>query len=131
MSEELKSVISDREYYKYTELAVRHEKEGDFAVFEKGKFVDKTPNTFQPDKFDYIFEVGDKEHVLNTCGHLNWQMSKIPKGSIVTPVYKGKKVLEDGKMKGKEAHQWDMKFKAPDVMPAESAQDVDEEDMPF
>jgi hypothetical protein len=130
MSDEMKSVISDRQYYKYTELAERHKTEGDFAVFEMGKFVDKQKNTFQTDKFDYIFEVGEKEHVLNTCGHLNFQMSKIPVGSIVTPIYKGKKLLEDGKMKGKEAHQWEVKFKAPATTP-EPAQDVAEEDIPF
>ena len=129
---EMTSVVSDRVYYKYTELAAQHESDGDFPVFEKAEYVSSQPNTFNPDKNDWIFKVDGKEHVLNSCGHLNYQMGQIPVGSLVTPIYKGKKVLEDGQMKGKPAHQFDVKFAAP-IEPKEfkPAQDVAEEDMPF
>lgn len=114
MSEEMKSVISNRKFYKYTELFEKHGKDGDFSPFEKGIFVGKEPNKFNEDRHDWIFEVNNEEHVLNTCGHLDWQMSKLKEGTVVTPIYKGKLLLTQGKMEGKEAHQWDIQFKVPE-----------------
>lgn len=106
----MESVIKSRTFYKYKELNKRHKEEGDFPIFESGVFVKGEPNKFKPEKNDWVFNVEGEEHVLNSAGHLNWQMSNIEKGWKVTPVYKGKIVLETGQMAGKEAHQFDVQF---------------------
>ena len=108
---EMKSVIASRKFYKYTELFERFEKEGPVTVLEKATFLGGEPNKFNPDKNDWIFDLNNEEHVLNSCGHLNWQMGKLGEGDLVTAIYLGKTEIEQGQMKGKMAHQWDIKFK--------------------
>lgn len=132
---ELKSVISDRQYYSYNDLFERHKKEGDFEVVKKATFIEGVANRFQPQNNDWVFEMDGKEHVLNSCGHLNFQMSKVKEGSFVTAIYKGKAKVEQGPMKGKEAHQWDVKYALnPDYVAApKKVQEVetDSDDVPF
>lgn len=127
--DDMQSATSERVYYKYSDLQMGFEADGEFAVFEKGTYVAAEPNTFRPEVKDHIFLVDGKEHVLNACGHLTWQMTKVKLGDIVTPIYKGKKELTEGKMKGKSAHQWEVKFKAMNATP--SAREVPEDSIPF
>lgn len=131
---DMKSVISNRKFYKYTELFEQHQKDGDFKVIEGAVYVGKEPNKFNEEKSDYIFEKDNVEHVLNTCGHLTWQMNKLEQGDLVTAIYKGKQELTQGKFAGKSAHQWDIQFKRPEDKPklVMKALDKDETaDVPF
>lgn len=138
MSDDMKPVISNRSYYRNKELAERHKEEGDITVLEKATFLGSEPNKFDPSKNDWIFDLNDQEHVLNTSGHLNWQMGKISEGDLVTVIYKGTEIMQQGQMKGKEAHQWDVRFKkhpdnemAPKVVTRKAEPAADSSDIPF
>lgn len=107
MSEELREVGGGNQvYYKYTDLYKKFKKDGEVTVLEKAKFLGTQENNFNADKADFLFYLDGQEHVLNSCGHLAFKMSKVNEGDLVTAIYAGKEKLQDGKYSGTEAHQW-------------------------
>lgn len=99
-------VIAKRTYHPYKDLFPQFEEDGPVTVFEKAEYIGTSPNQFDDTKPNFAFRVGDDEHILNACGHLNYQMDQVARGDLVTAVYLGKEKLTDGKFKGKESHQW-------------------------
>jgi hypothetical protein len=88
---------SNRRYVKPAELADL-DVLGVYRATEEGKF---GPNHI-------ITTDSGEELVINGFGSLNSQMLKVSAGETIKLVYKGKKKIEEGAMKGKEAHSVDV-----------------------
>ena len=92
-------ISSNVTYVKPAELADR-EVVGTYKGLITGQF---GPN--------YKITTKDGEVVVNGCGALNSQMSKVNEGDYIRFVYKGKKKIKEGPMKGKDFHDIDVQKK--------------------
>lgn len=109
MSEEKRDVNAERVYYKYADIEAEWKKSKDkkpITLVEDALYIEKTPNNFNPDKFDFVFEKDGKNHILNHAGHLSYLMSKLEPGAFVDVQYTGKVKLEKGTYAGKESHNF-------------------------
>lgn len=89
-------------YYKYPEL-----NDGDVLI-EEGIFLGTKEGKFGPQHYFEEMSSGEKK-VLNSAGHLNYLIDdNLWEGRKCKVVYKGKKELEKGPMKGKMSHQFDL-----------------------
>ena len=79
------------------------------GVILEGTFVESLPNQFNSEKSDYTF-TDDKGNitVINGAGNLGFMMKSINAGDFVQISYKGKKEITKGKMKGIQAHQFEV-----------------------
>lgn len=84
-------------------------KEGITGVIVEGEFVESLPNHFDEEKSDYKFvrENGDVV-VINHTGSLAYRMKKVSPGDFCQVSYNGKTTIENGKMKGKQAHDFEV-----------------------
>ena len=80
--------------------------EGEFL---QGTFLEAVPNRYEESKFDYKFEKEDGGiTIVNHAGSLAYEMQYINPGDYCQLLYKGKEKIEKGKMKGKEAHRFEV-----------------------
>ena len=78
-------------------------------VLVEGTFVEATPNYFDESKSDYKFETAEGNFVVvNNAGNLGYRMKNVSPGELVQLTYLGKNPIENGKMKGKLAHNFDV-----------------------
>ena len=107
-------LMSAPKYYKYTEL------ESGFAFFERGRYLETTINAKygNPQHLFEDLDTGERK-CLNGAGQLNYSMDMLNEGDICKIVFKGKIMLEKGKMAGKEANQFDVYVE--DKAPVETA----------
>ena len=79
------------------------------GVILEGTFVESLPNQFNSEKSDYKFsdEKGNMI-VLNGAGNLGFKMKTVNAGDFVQISYNGKKEITKGKMKGVQAHQFEV-----------------------
>lgn len=83
--------------------------EGPGLVLE-GTFIEALPNAFDQNKRDYKFETEEgKIVVLNGTGQLAHRMKLVKEGDLVQIEYLGKQKISKGVMKGKEAHNFDVR----------------------
>lgn len=96
-------LMSAPTYFKYTELS-----EG-FVFFERGEYIETTINAKygNPQHMFRDLDSGERK-CLNGAGQLNYVMDQLSEGTICKIVFKGKVLLEKGKMAGKEANQFDV-----------------------
>lgn len=104
---DFKSINRPRKYMKYSEC-----NEGDVLV--TGRYKGMVPSNYSD---NHLFEVENEEedYVLNSAGHLNWQLESVELGSLVRVIYKGQEVLEKGPYKGKPSHQFDVQVAVEDL----------------
>lgn len=90
-------------YYKYTEL------QPGFVFFERGKYLETSIDSKfgQPKHLFEDLETGERK-CLNGAGQLNYCIEQLSEGDICKIVFKGKVELTSGRMKGKEANQFDV-----------------------
>tara|TARA_R110002110_G_scaffold37866_1_gene124492 strand:+ start:475 stop:834 length:360 start_codon:yes stop_codon:yes gene_type:complete len=95
--------MSAPKYYKYTEL------ESGFAFFERGRYLETTINAKygNPQHLFEDLDTGERK-CLNGAGQLNYFVDQMSEGDICKIVFKGKVLLESGKMAGKEANQFEV-----------------------
>lgn len=75
----------------------------------EGTFVGTVPNHFDGEKNDYKFEGDDGSIIiLNGAGNLDYRMNQVSVGDYCRVEYLGKKPIIKGKMKGKEAHAFEV-----------------------
>jgi hypothetical protein len=76
-------------------------------VVAKGIYEGTVPNNFDDTKSDFKVrsENGDLT-ILNNCASLAKQLTKVQAGSYVEITYLGKKVMTEGKYKGKSSHSF-------------------------
>lgn len=96
-----KSLNQSIKYFKYNECNPED------VLVQEGVYLE----TFEG-KFGHQHKFREKESgqlvVLNSAGHLNYQVNQLKTGQVVRVIYKGTTVLEKGAMSGKEAHQFDV-----------------------
>ena len=81
--------------------------EGKTGVIIEGKFLESMPNPFDNEKLDFKFINNEnKTVILNGGGNLSYQMDSIEPGSMVQVSYNGKKPINKGKFKGRDAHDF-------------------------
>lgn len=99
---EFKSISKPRKYFKYAEC-----EEGQELVI--GRYKGTVPSNYSD---NHLFEVEWEEEdvVLNSSGHLNWQLDNVELGTMCKIIYKGQHVLEKGPYKGKPSHQFDVQI---------------------
>jgi hypothetical protein len=99
---------SDRKQAKFIRPSDLH-KNGITGVILEGEFVEALTNPFDNSKQDYKFVTEDGETViLNSAGGLAYQMEVINPGTYCQVHYHGKELLTKGKMKGREAHNFEV-----------------------
>jgi hypothetical protein len=77
------------------------------GVIIEGRFLESMPNPFDNEKLDFKFVSSDnKTIILNGGGNLNYQMNGIEPGAMVQVSYNGKKPMNKGKFKGRDAHDF-------------------------
>lgn len=75
----------------------------------EGEFVGKVPNSFDESKSDFKFKTEDNRTVIiNSSGSLAYRMRDIEPGTLLQVHYNGKEEIKSGKMKGKQAHNFDV-----------------------
>lgn len=95
----------DLDFIRPSELA----KTGVTGVIVEGLFLESRPNHFDESKLDFKFEKDDGSVVvINGAGNLNHRMKNVNPGDYCRVEYQGKKLIESGKMKGKEAHNFEV-----------------------
>lgn len=107
MSEEKewKKPGSDIEFIRPSELA----KEGRTGVLLEGTLIESMPNHYDETKLDFKFEREDGTVVVvNGAGNLMYRMRNVSVGDFCRVEYQGLKVIESGKMKGKESHNFEV-----------------------
>jgi len=84
--------------------------EDDFkGVILEGTFLETLPNHYDETKLDFKFEKEDGTTiVINGAGNLGFRMKSVSPGDFCQVSYDGKKEITKGKMKGKEAHNFDV-----------------------
>jgi len=84
--------------------------EDDFTgVVVEGEFIGTMPNKFNEDKPHFKIKKDDGSLVvLNSCGSVAKQMEKVKEGDYIQVSYNGQKKIEDGKLKGKIVHQFNI-----------------------
>ena len=79
------------------------------GVVVEGTFVEALKNPFDDSKLDYKFETEEGGTViLNHAGGLAYQMAAVNPGTFCRVSYLGKKEITSGKMKGREAHNYEV-----------------------
>jgi len=83
--------------------------DGKTGIILEGTYVESLPNQFNKDKLDYKFtdEKGGMI-VLNGTGNLGFKMKNVNAGDFVQISYNGKKEISKGKMKGTQAHNFEV-----------------------
>ena len=98
-----RSVTGHKNYFKYSECYP-----GQILV-EAGTFIGSEDGRYGI-QHEYRLASGEIV-VLNSAGHLNWQLEHYGKtGGVYNVVYLGTDVLESGAFKGKTAHKFDLQF---------------------
>lgn len=78
-------------------------------VLVQGTFVEAMPNHFDETKNDFKFEKEDGSVVIiNGAGNLGYRMKAISPGQLVQVTYQGKQEIQNGKMKGRSAHNFEV-----------------------
>lgn len=78
-------------------------------VLVEGLFIESLPNHFDNSKLDFKFEKEDGSAViLNGAGNLGYRMKSVSPGQLVQITYQGKQEIQNGKMKGRKAHNFDV-----------------------
>lgn len=91
-------VNSDVMYVKPSSLKINDAIEGTFLETT----TDETYDTLK----HHLRQEDGSVKIINGSGQLNHVMKAIAPGTKIRVVYKGKKKLESGKFKGKDANQW-------------------------
>lgn len=73
----------------------------------EGVFKEVVKNKFGLQDYKFITEDGNTV-IVNRCGSLDYQMKNVSPGEFVQLNYTGKIILENGPMKGKESHQFEV-----------------------
>lgn len=96
-----KKVGGPRKFFKYNDCT-----EGDLLV-DNGEFLGTEQGKYG---VQHVFrELSGDEIVLNSAGHLNYQVEKyLDIGTRCNITYAGKITLQNGPMAGKESHQFSM-----------------------
>ena len=96
---------SSIEFIRPSKLAAEEVK----GVILEGIFVESIPNHFEESKNDFKFEKEDGSTViLNAAGNLGYRMREVNPGDFCQITYNGKLPIENGKMKGKLAHSFEV-----------------------
>jgi len=83
--------------------------EGKSGVILEGTFVESLPNAFDKEKLDYKFsDESGGIIIINGAGNLNYKMKLVNAGDFVQISYNGKKEITKGKMKGIQAHNFEV-----------------------
>jgi hypothetical protein len=78
-------------------------------VLVEGTFIESIPNHFDETKLDFKFEREDGNVIIiNGAGNLGYRMKAVNSGDIVQVTYQGKQEIQNGKMRGKLAHNFDV-----------------------
>jgi len=92
-------------FIKAKELA----EQGVEGVVLEGTFTGTSPNHFNEDKNDFRFETEDGGiAVINEAGTLGYRIREVSVGDYCRDEYYGMNPIDDGKMKGKAAHAWEV-----------------------
>lgn len=80
-------------------------------VLVEGTFIESLPNSFDNSKLDFKFEndLGNTI-IINGAGNLGYRMRNVNPGQIVRVTYEGKQEIMSGKMKGRQAHNFDVEI---------------------
>jgi len=79
--------------------------EGQTGVILEGEYLGPVLNPMS-EKNDYKFKTEQGISVINNTGSLQAKMEQVEAGTLVQIVYNGKAEITSGKMKGKQAHQF-------------------------
>jgi len=83
--------------------------EGVTGTVLEGEYVGAVKNAFDEGKEDFKFLTDDGNTVIvNSTGSLAYQMKLVKIGDYVQLNYMGKEKIAKGKMKGKEAHKFEV-----------------------
>lgn len=97
--------VSSLRFIKPSQLAA----EGITGTVLEGEFLGAVKNSFDENKEDFKFKTDDGSTVIvNSSGSLAYQMKLVKVGDYVQLNYKGKEKIAKGKMKGKEAHKFEV-----------------------
>lgn len=98
-------VVGELEFIRPSKLGDEHVDK----VLLEGTFIESIPNHFDNTKNDFKFEKLDGGTViLNGAGNLGYRMRSIDPGQIVQITYRGMQEIQNGKMKGRLAHNFDV-----------------------
>lgn len=79
--------------------------EGKTGLILEGEYLGPVLNSMS-EKNDYKFKTEDGIAVINNTGGLQVRMEQIDPGTLVQIHYNGKTEIQNGKMKGKQAHNF-------------------------
>lgn len=73
----------------------------------EGVFLESVANHYDDTKRDFKFEREDGSKVIiNQAGNLGYRMKAVNPGDFVQITYEGKQEIQNGKMKGRSAHNF-------------------------
>jgi hypothetical protein len=77
------------------------------GVVAEGIYEGTVPNSFDETKPDFKVRADDGQlTIVNSCGSLASQLSKVTEGTYIQLTYLGMKPITTGKMKGKLSHSF-------------------------
>lgn len=79
------------------------------SVLVEGTFIESMPNHYDNSRDDFKLEKEDGSAVvINGAGNLGYRMKLVSPGDYIQIIYRGKQEITSGKMKGREAHTFDI-----------------------
>jgi len=93
-------VSYEKKFYKYKGFS-----KGD--VICEGLFYKTSKDNYEKTNYHLLDKKNNCVHVLNSSGHLNYQMKEeVDFGDFIRVTYGGKYTLEKGRFKGSDCHQF-------------------------